>query len=76
MPLASSNPHEDISVDVLGPRIIIWPMDLLGHDGVLTEAVVYGGVVVRLGLVLWIVGDIEHRLVLWATTYAEKVEEG
>jgi hypothetical protein len=25
MPLASSGAHEDISVDVLGPRIVIWP---------------------------------------------------
>jgi hypothetical protein len=31
MPLASSDPHEDISVDVLGPWIVIWPMDLLCH---------------------------------------------
>jgi hypothetical protein len=37
MPLASSDPHEDISVDVLGPRIVIWPMDLLGHGGVERE---------------------------------------
>jgi hypothetical protein len=28
MPLCSSDSHEDISVDVLGPRIVIWPMDL------------------------------------------------
>jgi hypothetical protein len=52
MPLASSDPHEDISVDVLGPRIVIWPMDLLGHGGVLTEAAVDGGVGVRLGPVI------------------------
>jgi hypothetical protein len=31
MPLASSDPHEDISVDVLSSRIVIWPMDLLCH---------------------------------------------
>jgi hypothetical protein len=36
MPLASSDPYEDISVDVLDPRIIIWPMDLLCHGSVLT----------------------------------------
>jgi hypothetical protein len=48
MPLASFDPHEDIFVDVLGPRIIIWPMDLLGHGGVLTEGAVDGGVVVSL----------------------------
>jgi hypothetical protein len=49
MPLASSDPHEDISVDVLGPRIIIWPVDLLGHGGVLTEAAVDGGLVYASG---------------------------
>lgn len=36
MPLASSDPHEVIFVDVLGPRIVIWPMDLLCHGSVLT----------------------------------------
>jgi hypothetical protein len=35
MHLASSDPHEDISVDVLSPRIVIWPMDLLCHVSVL-----------------------------------------
>jgi hypothetical protein len=64
MPLASSNPHEDISVDVLGPRIAIWPMDLLGHGGVLTKAAVDSGVGVRLGLVIRVVGDVGRRLPL------------
>jgi hypothetical protein len=36
MPLASSDPHEDISVDVLGPWIVIWPRDLLCRGSVLT----------------------------------------
>jgi hypothetical protein len=44
MPLASSNPHQDISVDVLSPRIIIWPMDLLCQGGVLTKAAIDGKV--------------------------------
>jgi hypothetical protein len=52
MPLASSDPQEDISVDVLGPGIISWPMELICHGGVLTEVVVDGGVVVRLGTVV------------------------
>ena len=64
MPLASSDPHEDISVDVLGPRIVIWPMDLLGHGGVLTESAVDGGVGVRLGPVIRVVGDVERCLAL------------
>ena len=64
MPLASSDPHEDISVDVLGPRIVIWPMDLLGHGGVLTQAAVDGGVGVRLGPIIRVVGDVGRRLPL------------
>jgi hypothetical protein len=64
MPLASSNPHEDISVDVLGPRIVICPMDLLCHGGVLIEADVDDRVVVWLGVVLWVVGEVERRLAL------------
>jgi hypothetical protein len=64
MPLAYSDPHEDISDDVLGPRIIIWPMDLLCHRGAHTEAIVDGGVVVRLEPILRVVGDIGRRLVL------------
>jgi hypothetical protein len=64
MPLASSDPHEDISVDVLGPRIIIWPMDLLGHGSVVTKAIMDGGVVVRLGAILRVVGDVGRRLAL------------
>jgi hypothetical protein len=31
MSLASSDPHEDIFVDVLDPQIVIKPMDLLCH---------------------------------------------
>jgi hypothetical protein len=36
MPLASFDHLEDISVDVLGPRIVIWPMDFMCHGSVLT----------------------------------------
>jgi hypothetical protein len=64
MSLASSDPHEDIRVDVLGPRIVIWPMDLLCHGGVLMKAVVDSGVVIRLGPVIKVVGDVRRRLAL------------
>jgi hypothetical protein len=62
MPLASSNPHEDISVDVLGPRI--WPMYLLCHGGVLSKAAVDGRVDVCLGPVLRVIGDVGRCLAL------------
>jgi hypothetical protein len=39
-------------------------MDLLSHGGVLTEAIVDDGVVVRLGPVIRVVGDVGRRLVL------------
>jgi hypothetical protein len=64
MPLASSDPHEGISVNVLDPRIVIWPMDMLCHDSVLTKMVVDGGIAIRLRLVLRVVGDIGRHLAL------------
>jgi hypothetical protein len=64
MSLASSDPHEDIGVDLLDPRILFWVMDLLCHGGVVMKAAVDGGVVVRLGPVIPVVGDIGRRLAL------------
>jgi hypothetical protein len=64
MSLASSDPHEDISVDLLGARIIFWAMDLLRHGSVVMKATVDGGVDVRLGPVIRVVGDVERRLAL------------
>jgi hypothetical protein len=58
------DPHDDISVDVLDPRIVIWPMDLLGHGGVLMKAVVDGWVAIRLGPVIRVVGDVGYCLAL------------
>jgi hypothetical protein len=55
MPLASFDLPEDIFVDVLGPQIVIWPMDLHCHDGVLTEVAVDNEVVVSLRPVLRVV---------------------
>jgi hypothetical protein len=49
MSLSSSDPHEDIKVDLLGPRIVFWAMDLLCHGGVVMKATVDGGFVVSLG---------------------------
>jgi hypothetical protein len=64
MSLASSDPHEDIRVDLLGPWIVLWAMDLLCHGGVVMKVVVDGGVVVRLGPVIRVVGDVGRRLAL------------
>jgi hypothetical protein len=64
MSLLSSDPHEHIGVDLLGPRIVFWPMDLLRHGGVVMKPVVDGWVVVRLGPVIRVVGDVGRRLAL------------
>ena len=64
MSLASSDPHEDIRVDLLGPWIVLWAMDLLCHGGVVMKATVDGGVGVGLGPVIWVVGDVGRRLTL------------
>jgi hypothetical protein len=64
MSLASSDPHEDIGVDLLGARIIFWAMDLLGHGGVVMKAAVDDEIVVCLGPVIRVVGDVRRRLAL------------
>ena len=64
MSLSSSDPHEDIGVDLLGPRIVFWRMDLLCHSGVVMKVVVDDEVVVRLGLVIQVIGDVGRRLAL------------
>jgi hypothetical protein len=64
MSLASFDPHEDIGVDLLGAQIVFRAMDLLRHGGVVINAVVDGGVVVRLGPVIRVVGDVGRRLAL------------
>jgi hypothetical protein len=74
MPLASSNPHEDISIDVLGPRIVIWSMDLLCHGSVLMKAVVDGGVAICLEPIIQVVGDVGRRLALMGHSISQ--EEG
>ena len=72
MSLASSDPHEDIGVDLLDPRIIFWAMDLLCHGGVVMKADVDSGVGVGLGSVIWVVGDVERRLALMGHSIGER----
>lgn len=64
MLLASSHPHDDFAVKVLGARIILWPVDLPCHLSVITEAAVDGRVAVCLGPVLRVVVDVGRRLAL------------
>jgi hypothetical protein len=65
MSLASFDPHEDIGVDLLGPRIVFWAMDLiLHHGGVVMKAAVDDGVAICLGPIIRVVGDVGRRLAL------------
>ena len=50
MLLALSHPHDDLSIKVLGARIMVWPMDRPCRRRVLTDAGVDARVRVRLGL--------------------------
>jgi hypothetical protein len=54
MLLASSHPHDELSIKVLGGQIVLWPMNLPCHRRVLAEATVDGRVAVHLGRVLWV----------------------
>ena len=75
MSLACSDPHEHIGVDLLGARIILWAMDLLRHGGIVMKAAVDGGVVVGLGPVIQVVGDVGRRLAL-VGRYSIRQEDG
>jgi hypothetical protein len=72
MSFASSDPHEDIRVDLLGPRIIFWAMDLLCHGSVVMKAAVDGEVDVCLGPVIRVVGDVGRRLALVGHSICQK----
>jgi hypothetical protein len=58
MSLATSDPHEDIGVDLLVPWIVFWAMDLLCHGDVVMKVAVDARVVVCLGPVIRVVGDV------------------
>ena len=64
MLLASSNPHDGLSINVIGARIIVWPMDRPCHRRVVTNMVVDAFVGVRLRRVVRVEGDVGCRLAL------------
>ena len=65
MLLASSHPHHDFSIKILGARIELWPMNLPCHRCVLTDVAVDAGIAVRLGRVLRVEVDVCRRLALF-----------
>ena len=65
MLLASSHPHHDFSVNILGARIELWPVNLPCHRCILGDTVVDAWMVVRLRRVLWVEVDVNRRLALF-----------
>ena len=65
MLLASSHPHHDFSIKILGARIELWPMNLPCHCCVLTDAAVDARIAVCLGRVLRVEVDVYRRLALF-----------
>ena len=58
MLLPSSHLHDELSVKVMGTRILVGPMDLPSRLCVHIDAGVDGGIGVRRGRIVRIVGDL------------------
>ena len=58
MLLSSSHLHDELSVKVMGIRIPVGPMDLSSRLCVHNDAGVDGGIGVRRGRIVWIIGDL------------------
>ena len=65
MLLASSHPHHDFSIKILGARIKLWPMNHPCHRCVLSDAAMDPGIAVCLGWVLRVEVDVYCRLALF-----------
>jgi len=76
MLLASSHPHDKVSFEILGARIVLWPMDRLGRRCVLGETAVDGGIVVRRGGSSGLKSTADVALPLWAIAHAFTWEQG
>ena len=64
MLLAPSRPHDDLSFNVVGARIIVWPMDLLCHLCVRLDTSVGTVTGVRRDRVVRVEVDVVCRLAL------------
>ena len=65
MLLASSDPHHDFSIKILGARIELWPMNLPCHRCILTDTAVDARIVVRLERFLRVEVEVCGRLALF-----------
>ena len=64
MILPATDPRHDLTINVLGGRVEIWPMHRSCHRGVLSKAGVHSGVTVRRGRVVRAVVDVHRCLSL------------
>jgi hypothetical protein len=64
MLLASSHPHDKVSIKILGARIVLRPMDRPCRRCVLAEVAVDGRIAVRRGGVHRVEVDVGRRLAL------------
>ena len=74
MLLALPRPHDGLSIEVLGARIMVWPMERPHHLSVLTDAGVDAQVRVCLGWVLQVEADVGRRLALVGHTPCLEVQ--
>ena len=65
MLLASSHPHHDFSVNILGAWIKLWPVNLPCHRCILGDMAVDAWMVVHLKRVLWVEVAVGRRLALF-----------
>jgi len=65
MLLASSHPHHDFAINILGARIELWPVNLPCHHCILGDAAVDAWMAVRLRRVLRVEVDVGRRLALF-----------
>jgi hypothetical protein len=68
MLLASSHPHDNLCINVVGGRIVLRPMDRPCHRRLVTDAGVGARVAVRIGRVVRVVEDVVRRLALVGQT--------
>ena len=76
MLLALSEPHDHRPIDVVGARILVWPMDRPRLRHVRTNAGVDARVAVGLGRVIRGEGDSGRRLTLAGQTICHEIGDG
>ena len=71
MLLSSSHLHDELSVKVMGTRIPVGPMDLSSRLCVHNDAGMDGGIGVRRGRIVRVVGDLERLALMSQSPFHE-----